>query len=181
MNKLTKGAIAGGAGIVLLLGGAGTFALWNDSATIDGGTITAGTLDIQTVTPGAWTDISPDVDGQPVPIPDITDFRTVPGDVLKYTAGVTIVATGNNLLAEFGYVLDDELPPLPDDIDVTVAVLKNGVPATNPVSFAPADVFTVEVTFDFDFTETDQNDLQQDVWDLSSLELTVTQVRPELP
>ena len=32
MNKLTRGAIAAGVGVVLLLGGAGTFALWSDTA-----------------------------------------------------------------------------------------------------------------------------------------------------
>ena len=31
MNKLTKGAIATAAGVILLMGGAGTLAYWNDS------------------------------------------------------------------------------------------------------------------------------------------------------
>ena len=34
MNKLVKGSIAGAAGIALLLGGAGTLALWNADAYI---------------------------------------------------------------------------------------------------------------------------------------------------
>ena len=33
MNKLVKGSIAGAAGIILLMGGAGSLAYWNDSAT----------------------------------------------------------------------------------------------------------------------------------------------------
>ncbi|NKU44191.1 alternate-type signal peptide domain-containing protein [Rhodococcus hoagii] len=44
MNKKTKGAIAAGAAAALLAGGAGSFALWSDSETLNGGTITAGTL-----------------------------------------------------------------------------------------------------------------------------------------
>ena len=43
MNKLVKGSIAGAAGIALLLGGAGTFALWNADATRCGRRHHAGT------------------------------------------------------------------------------------------------------------------------------------------
>ena len=44
MNKLVKGAVAGAAGIALLLGGAGTFALWNASTNVSTGSISTGTL-----------------------------------------------------------------------------------------------------------------------------------------
>lgn len=92
MNKLLKGAIAGAAGVALLLGGAGTFALWNDTATVNGGTIVAGNLDVTTdVSSGGWSD----VDG---PI-DLTTFMAVPGDVLTYTKDVEVTATGDNLVA----------------------------------------------------------------------------------
>ena len=54
MNKLTKGAIATAAGIALLLGGAGTFALWNGQTTIAGGTISTGTLAIASTGSPVW-------------------------------------------------------------------------------------------------------------------------------
>ena len=55
MNKLLKGAIAGAAGVALLLGGAGTFALWNSSATVTGGNIDAGNLHVaDSGTAGTW-------------------------------------------------------------------------------------------------------------------------------
>ena len=63
MNKLTKGAIATAAGIALLMGGAGTFALWNDSVGVNGGTVQTGTLDIDTTGTGTWKDVSSTVVG----------------------------------------------------------------------------------------------------------------------
>ena len=52
MNKLVKGSIAAAAGISLLMGGAGSLALWNDSVTVNAGTVSSGTLDVSTGTAG---------------------------------------------------------------------------------------------------------------------------------
>jgi len=84
MNKLVKGSIAGAAGVALLLGGAGTLALWNDSASINAGTVTSGVLDVATGTAGSW---SPDLD------------LIVPGDTIVYTETLDVTATGDNLNA----------------------------------------------------------------------------------
>ena len=81
MNKIVKGAIAGGAGIALLMGGAGTLALWNSDAQITDAAINSGTLTLA-ATAGSWT-------GNPALI--------VPGDTATYTANVTITAKGTNL------------------------------------------------------------------------------------
>lgn len=89
MNKLVKGAIATGVGVVLLMGGAGTLAYWNASANTSAATITAGNLTATSGTAGVWksgtTTINP------------ATFRTVPGDVLTYTQDVTLDASGDNL------------------------------------------------------------------------------------
>ena len=95
MNKLLKGAIAGAAGVALLLGGAGTFALWNDDATVAGGTIAAGTLTV-TEAPATTDGWSSALGG---PIDPIGDFQIVPGDVLTYTTTLAITAEGDNLSA----------------------------------------------------------------------------------
>lgn len=84
MNKLTKASIAGAAAVALLLGGAGTLALWNDTASISGGTITSGTLDITSST-GSW---------------NADPTLWVPGDSFTYTGTLEISATGDNLEAE---------------------------------------------------------------------------------
>ncbi|MCU1638616.1 MAG: hypothetical protein JWL94_1263 [Microbacteriaceae bacterium] len=98
MNKLLKGAIAGAAGVAVLLGGAGTFALWNDSVTTPAGTVSSGTLSIDSgLAAGKWFDMSAGTPG--VLITDIEAFRLVPGDKLRFTKVVTINATGDNLSA----------------------------------------------------------------------------------
>ena len=101
MNKLTKGAIAGAAGLTLLLGGGTTFALWNSSAEVAGGTIEAGNLVVSVArdattgkeVAGTWTDqndVALDLDG----------FRAAPGDTLTYTKKMHVLAEGDNLVAE---------------------------------------------------------------------------------
>lgn len=81
MNKLVKGAIAGAAGIALLMGGAGSLALWNDSANITDASVTSGKLTIAATT-GTWT-------GNPA--------LMVPGDNATYTSTITVTALGTNL------------------------------------------------------------------------------------
>ena len=98
MNRFAKGAIAGAAGIALLLSGAGSFALWNGTATAAAaGTVQSGTMTIATnATAGTWT-VTHGASG-PTTV-NIATFRAVPGDVLTFTQNVDITATGNNLSA----------------------------------------------------------------------------------
>lgn len=93
MNKYTKGSIAAGAGLILLLGGAGTFMSWNDNEDVTGGPVTAGQLRVDAVGEATWT-----VNGETVS--DITGFRIVPGDTVIYTVPMTVTAEGNNLTAD---------------------------------------------------------------------------------
>jgi alternate signal-mediated exported protein len=99
MNKLIKGAVATAAGVALLMGGAGTFAYWNDSVGVTGGNITAGTLTVaDSGTAGSWT-VQKDGTGTAVAVADISTFVASPGDKFSYTKNVVINATGNNLVA----------------------------------------------------------------------------------
>jgi alternate signal-mediated exported protein len=95
MNKLTKAAIAGGVGIALLLGGAGTLATWNSSSNISGGTIVAGNLLVGTPAAGSWS-VSHLVIGS------TTTYKASPGDKLIYTTTVPITVVGTNLVATLG-------------------------------------------------------------------------------
>lgn len=109
MNKLVKGSIAGAAGIALLLGGAGTLALWNDAEDVDAGTVQTGTLDIALIdadgvaspATGIWEDVSPEL-AAATPF-DPSTHKIVPGDVVTFTQDVTIEATGKNLEAQLSY------------------------------------------------------------------------------
>ena len=102
MNKKTTGVVAGAAGAALLLGGA-TFALWSDSAPVDGGTITAGNLDVEAVA-AQWKDVSADRTDAGHAI-DLDSFRIVPGDTVQGTFGFRAALEGDNMVAELS--LDD--------------------------------------------------------------------------
>ncbi len=94
MKKSTKGAVAAAGAGVLLLGGAGTLAFWTDSDTLDGGTLTAGTLELSDVTCGAnWLD-------------GVTPVTVlVPGDTVTKECTGTITLSGDNI--EATVALDD--------------------------------------------------------------------------
>lgn len=88
MNKMFKGSIVGAAGVAVLMGGFGTFALWSDSETFDTHaveagelSITAGTATLVDQTGATWT----------------SGDRLVPGDTLTLTQPVTVTAEGKNL------------------------------------------------------------------------------------
>ncbi|MCU1417848.1 MAG: hypothetical protein JWP32_2022 [Schumannella sp.] len=105
MNKLVKGAIAGAAGIVLLMGGAGSLAYWNDSAnagpSAGSNSITAGTLTISAVNAGAWTkgfyNAAGTVVTAPAAVASLAAVRIVPGNRLVYTQSFNVVGTGDDL------------------------------------------------------------------------------------
>jgi alternate signal-mediated exported protein len=103
MNKLTSGAIVGTLGIALLLGGAGTFAMWNSTATTEAGTVAAGTLSIANAGTPTWKNVSSDAAAGGVAIPSISAYKIVPGDTLQMTQTFTVAATGNNLAATLSY------------------------------------------------------------------------------
>ena len=103
MNKLTKATIAGAVGVALLLGGAGTFATWNATAPISGGTIVAGSLLVGTPAAGTWsvthlTAGSGTVYGSSAAT-TLASYKASPGDKLTYTTTVPITVSGTNLVA----------------------------------------------------------------------------------
>lgn len=101
MNRLVKASVAGAAGIALLMGGAGTFSLWNSAATIRSGTVSSGTLSIAAAGTGVWKDAT---DAQNVrTISDIGAFRIVPGNKLTFSQDLTLNATGDDLTATLSF------------------------------------------------------------------------------
>ena len=97
MNKKTTGLVAGAAGAALLMGGA-TFALWSDSANVEGGRITAGNLDVEAVAP-VWNDVSADR-SEGAHVIDLDTFRIVPGDTIEGKFGFRAALEGDNMVAE---------------------------------------------------------------------------------
>jgi len=91
MNKMTKGALATGLGVALLVGGGGTLAVWNADATAGAGEIKSGDLNI-TAKAGVWTNGNDKVT-------DLATYRVVPGDVLTFTQPVEVTLVGDLMKA----------------------------------------------------------------------------------
>jgi len=99
VNKLVKGAVAGAAGIALLLGGASTFALWNQSATANAGIVQSGQLSLEkSATSGTWTDLSTGT-ARTLTAGEVAAYRLVPGSKLQFSQPITVVARGTGLKA----------------------------------------------------------------------------------
>lgn len=180
MNKLAQGAIAGTAGIALLLGGAGTFALWNDSASVDGSTVTSGTLSIEALGDGSWTDIT---GGASEDVIDIDSFLVVPGNTLQFVQQFTIAATGNDLEAELEFDPASITGGLEPFVETTLVVTgPTNVVATaddNVYTITPgvAGTFVVNVVFTVELpSSVDGTDGQDESLDLSDLDFTLTQL-----
>lgn len=81
----------------------GTFALWSDTETVGGASITNGNLDIAVTAPAAagWTDTSyvakPGDTVTSKTISNISNFRLVPGDTVKGSYTLTGKLEGDNL------------------------------------------------------------------------------------
>lgn len=183
MKKVMKAAIAAGAAGALLLGGAGTMALWSVDTDIDAGTVTTGHLTLDATATGVWTDTSADA--------ATTDFvpatdHLVPGDTVTYAQTVTIGADGKNLKGELTVGTLDAVPAaLADDVTVTVAAAPTDPNLTvvgSVVSFAEPGSYDVPVTITVAFaagTAGSTADTTMDTpIDLTALSLTLNQVRP---
>ncbi|MBD9699342.1 alternate-type signal peptide domain-containing protein [Flavimobilis sp. GY10621] len=96
MNKITKGAVVGGIGVALLLGGGSTLAYWTDQAPVSGAAITSGSLDISDFAAATWTVTN---NGTTKPVANIATFKMVPGDTLTYSTTATVTLVGDNLKA----------------------------------------------------------------------------------
>jgi len=181
MNKLVKGSIAGAAGIALLLGGAGTLASWNDSATVDGGSISAGTLTIVS-NPGSndgWQ-----LNGTGTIEDDASDFTIVPGASLTYTATFDVTAIGDTLTADIALAPTAITAASTDANDVALASFLtdsaaftvDGVTATS-ITAAPGTktvVVTTTITF-ADGAAGAENDAKLGQVSLADFAITLTQ------
>ncbi|NUU17988.1 alternate-type signal peptide domain-containing protein [Cellulomonas humilata] len=101
MRKTTKGALAVGAGVALLLGGAGTMAAWQLTSTAATGTVSSGEFNLATTAGATWKwGTATSATGCTA---TTTDFpvgaKIVPGDCVIYTQPITVTASGNRLVA----------------------------------------------------------------------------------
>ena len=104
MKKRAKALVTGLAGLSLLAGSGGTFALWNDNVTIltDASQILTGALHFTGYNLGlSWTHVRGSTH-----TPVVNPVVLQGGDKLVGTAAFTGVAIGTGLEVEFDYVVD---------------------------------------------------------------------------
>lgn len=173
MRKSIKGGLAAVVAVMLLLGGYGTYALWNDTESLDGGAIEAGELKLDSPTEGVWADVSEGGAGEP--IDDIATFLVVPGDILTYSLEATVLAKGENLAA----TLSADPASVTGDAELLAAMeiqtelVVNGAPATTITQANDGQTVGVTVTFTFD--EASGNETQLQGLNLADLELVLQQ------
>ena len=172
MDNPLKGAVALCAAGLLLLGGAGTYALSSVSVDRQRAVISSDQLHFSDTLPGEWADAT---SGTPVAIPDIDDFLVGPGDVLTYTLASTVRARGDNLAttlkADPSSISDN--PQLLNDVDVTTDVSVAGRQTSAINGADNGQSVDVVVTLAFARGSSSSGELAR--LDLSKLRLTLQQ------
>ncbi|AUZ36715.1 alternate-type signal peptide domain-containing protein [Arthrobacter sp. PGP41] len=177
---MTKGAIVTAAGVMLLVGGGGTLAVWNVQQNAEAGTVAAGDLNL-VAEAGVWT-----VAGAngPITIPNINTYQIVPGDTLTYTQTVDITLDGDNIAANLTVVnpagVNDGFAA---DTYTTSAVTleKDGVPIQNPLD-KDDDVTDAVASVTFDFLESTTGRTSTDAtYSFSNVAFKLEQIAPADP
>lgn len=184
MNKSVKGALAGGVGVLLLLGGASTLAYWSDSEDITAGDIDSGSLSLTqegVQTCSAWTLDS--WGGATAYTPGTT--LVVPGDVITKTCDYTVNSTGAHLTADLGFeaAVISGGNDLAAALSATATYTLDGSPVLDGADITSAndgDVLNavIEVVFDTATSGTTGQDLTAALGDLT---VSLTQTHPIAP
>jgi len=174
MKKSTKGALAAAAAAVLLLGGAGTLAYWNATATVDGVDVTAGELKIinDTCATADWVFDGGEDEADKV---YATGDLIVPGDVLTKECTFEVQATGEHLRAGLSVTnpaLSGALAPaltLDDSFQI------DGVDVTDGEITEDNDGDVVNASISITFNTASDNTTQALSGSLSDFSVTLTQ------
>jgi alternate signal-mediated exported protein len=170
MNKTTKGALAGGAAALLLLGGAGTLAFWNATDTNDPGAIGSGRLALLDET-GEWK-LNGDL------VADPTVVLLVPGDEVTFDGTYVVDAAGDNLQATVSVTGAAEAGSLAGHVATTSAFTLAGTTLTGSeviTELDDGDTLGVAIDIDFPYGTTVDNTSQDKTLDLSEIAVVLTQ------
>ena len=170
MNKLIKGSIAGAAGIALLLGGAGSFALWSDNAAVSAGSVTSGVLDVANPVAGTW---------------DNSIALIVPGDTRTFSDTLELTATGDHLKATVTTNAATIVNNITGATVATTVVVKHGTAVVTPVAGVytlGAGNYTVDVSVVVSFAQGTASQIgQNQTTNFGALAVSVAQVAPTTP
>lgn len=175
MSRNTKSVVAVGAGIVLLTAAGGTFAQWSESENLDGGTVTAGHLDME-VSAGTWYDTKgTTATGDDTEL-DASTFRVVPGDTIEYRATITQDLVGDNLEAELESDLSTATGELADFVTTTATLDGAATQTLTPDNSGESFDAVVRIEMPFgEGTVTDPDGGEDTSLDLSSMEISLVQ------
>lgn len=166
-----KGTVAAAAGIAVLLGGAGTFALWNQQGAIGAGSTGTGQLTAEFDPQTSWQDTTANASNA---VDDVTQFRMVPGDTLVGTTGVTVTATGENLLVDTG--LHYAPGTLPEDVTAEVRLTDaEGEEVTRLEGSNAGTTYDLTVTITLAFDDEASASMTEPI-DLSAISVDLQQV-----
>lgn len=174
MNKMVKGAIATGVGAILLVGGGGTLATWNQSSDAATGTVVAGDLNMVPVTASAkWVNAS----GTTV---DVTKYKVVPGDTLTYTQELDVTLSGDLMVAKLTAVNDLGTGDFGKNATVSATTLTSAEGVVLPDTLLDAkDSGKVLASTTFTFNQsTGAQDATNKSLDLGKVSYTLTQQAP---
>lgn len=150
----TKAIVAIAAGAVLLLGGGTTLAYWSTQATVNGGTVASGDLNLTLVDTPAWSLIPEG--GVSAPVTDITAIDIVPGDTVTLEQDVTLTLVGENLVADLtvgGVTVPTGILPAAITVTDALGATFSGTGLTSDLN---GETVTVAVAFQFDPTTADR-------------------------
>ncbi|MDJ0313999.1 alternate-type signal peptide domain-containing protein [Arthrobacter sp. H35-D1] len=142
---MAKGAIATGVGVILLVGGGGTLATWNQASNVSMGEVVSGDLNLE---PGAgvWTNAA----GTEIPV--ISQYKVVPGDALTYTQPLNVSLKGDLMAAKLTVALPDSYAQYAEYGTVSATTLtKAGSAEVLPEILKPANAGKVNASTTFTF------------------------------
>jgi alternate signal-mediated exported protein len=191
MNKLIKGSVAGAAGVALLMGSFGTYAVWNDEAGMAGGSIQSGTLEVTSTGTAVWQDVSTAT----AKAIELDTFQVVPGDKLQMTQQFTLTAAGDNIAGAVslvpGTLTDSADGKLADELTYEVTVTDGAegftftkadsqvanAPTTYSFTGAGTELITANVVVDFSNLTPNADASKNATAELSGMQIQVTQDR----
>jgi len=173
-TTLIKGSAAIALGAALLLGGGGTLANWNASATQTPGTIVAGDLNVVNGT-GVWKDRNGDV-------VTIGSYKVVPGDKLTFTQDLNVTLVGDKMaaaIATSGITATNGFTPENVTVSTTPALTVGSSAVSNPLTPTGAtQTVTATITFEFKSTTANRADVNA-TYNFGNVGFTLTQVNSE--
>ncbi len=136
MNKIVKGALATGVGVIVLVGGGGTLATWNQAQTASMGSVVSGDLNLEVNTAtdkGHWTNAA----GSTI---NAATYKVVPGDVLTYTQDLKVTLSGDQMRARLSLTVDGTNNGFDlNNVDIYPTTLMKGGKDVNGTVLLPAD------------------------------------------